>query len=148
MVDLHDVLDYYFEYERNYNPKHKELEDTFYENIVKQYSSLKVISKQYDVYGIAGHIHEYEKGIEYWIYSSCLKINFKSDKNAKFPLNKIADCEYMYYGLYLSCLAYINGGKVKRLVLVNSPDSHKLYKYRYRPDLALLMLNHYKNDRT
>lgn len=76
------------------------------------------------------------------MYVADLEISKGAKEKADVPLHSIPDCEYMFYGMFLNCAAFMNGTKNARLVLIHSCTG-ELIEYRYKPQMAEELLDHY-----
>jgi len=140
MIDLYEILDRYFKYEKIYNKLHKQLNDQFMRKMSRFESNI-IISEKYGLVGYLGHIEISKKGVTMVIYTADLLIHKEAESTARQPIHILPDCEYMYYGMYLNILGFVYPGDKHRLLMVNSPMDNTIFEYRYRPDLAELLLS-------
>jgi len=140
-IDLEDLLRLYFHFKPVYNQNHKTVVEQYYHSIRRR-ESCKVYNGKYNVEAKLGYISKLKTKTSYWMYVADLEIRKKARRKADVPLHSIPDCEYMFYGMFLNCVAYMQGTKTARLVLVHSCKGD-LIEYRYRPKMAEELLDHY-----
>jgi hypothetical protein len=140
-IDLNDVLRLYFNFEHDYHEAHKTLCDKYYHS-VRRREVFRPYSEKYNVEARLGFVAILKTKTLFWMYVADKVIRKKGNGKANSPLHSIPDCEYMYYGLFMNCAAFINGATTSRLALVHSPTG-KIIDFRYRPKMAEELLEDY-----
>ena len=144
MASLESVLRLYFNFERTYHKVHKEHVDKYYDTIKKR-EVFKIKSDKYNIQARMGYVNQLKTKTSFWMYVADLEIRQKAEERASVPLHSMPDCEYMYYGMYLNCFAFLMGTSVARLVLIHSSTS-KMTEFKYRPKMAKELLDHYLSN--
>ena len=140
-ISLESLLRFYFRFDRVYNEKHKELAEKYYHSIRKR-EMFKIYSEKYNVEAKLGYINKLKTKTSFWMYVADLEIRKKGLRKANTPLHSMPDCEYMFYGMFMNCAAFMFGADSARLVLIHSCTA-EMIEFRYKPKLAEELLDHY-----
>lgn len=140
-VSLESVLRLYFDYEGSYNEAHQEVIDRYHDS-TKRREAFKVDNKEYGIQARMGYVLRMKTKTSFWMYVADLEIRKRGTRKANEPLHSMPDCEYMYYGMYLNCFAYLSGAKKARLLLIQSCTA-TMIEYKWKPKMAKELLTHY-----
>lgn len=140
-IDLEDLLRLYFHYTPVYNENHKTHLERYYFSIRRR-EMFKIYNGKYNVEAKLGYVNKLKTKTSYWMYVADQEIWKRAEEKADVPLHSMPDCEYMFYGMFLNCVAFMNGTKTARLVLIHS-RAGDLIEFRYRPKMAETLLEHY-----
>lgn len=139
MVDLKEILMGYFSFRED---KHEEFERQlalFYGH--KDTRITRISSEKYKLKLRLGHVWEYKGKTEIAEYCGDREIVKETSKKCLNPLHFIPDCNYMYYGCYLSIAAFLMNIEPKRLLLFHGPGDNFVYSFKYRPQVAQIFLS-------
>jgi hypothetical protein len=113
-----------------------------YYNSIRKREMFKIYNGKYNVEAKLGYVNRLKSKTSYWMYVADREIRKRAEGKADVPLHSMPDCEYMFYGMFLNCVAFMNGTKTARLVLVHSCTGDFI-EFRYRPKMAEELLDHY-----
>ena len=145
MASLDSMLRLYFNYESNYHEPHKVHIAKYYDSI-KRREMFKIDNDKYNIQARMGYVNILKTKTSFWMYVADQEIWKRASEKANVPLHSMPDCEYMYYGMYLNCFAFLYGTKIARLVLIHSPTGD-LLEFKWKPKLAEELLDHYLSKR-
>lgn len=145
MTDLSEVLKGYFSFEWN---KH----DVYQSQLKKFYDSQEtrithIVSEKFQLKARLGFVWPTKDGRhDIAEYCDDMVLIKKSDKRCLYPMDFLGDCNYMYYGCYLTIAAFLGGYDPERLLLVHGLDDNSSNNFKYRPEIAKIFLgNRYRS---
>jgi hypothetical protein len=138
MISFTDLIQPLFNYDREFHPEYKLMLDGFY----KSSSCIKVVSKEHGLFGEIGHLHESKGTLEAVYYIADQKLIRDSEDRCPRPFQFIPDCNYMYYGCYLSLAAYLSRKPITHITLYHPVDNNERYVLKYRPEIARMLLDY------
>jgi hypothetical protein len=137
MVELQEVLSGYFDYTKNLNKDYEIGLTQFYS---KSNSAVRFESEKYQLKGAISHIVEGANSEAVLHIPDNAMVRTSEEKCAS-PLHFIPDCNYMYYGCYMSIACYILKFTPKYITLYHPVGDHDKFVLKYRPEVAKLFCN-------
>lgn len=109
-------------------------------------------NQEFGIRAVVPWAFRYKSGWELGLYVwDKYKIK-ESNTKMQAPLKALADCNYVYYSLYLNLAAWMAGGNIHRLLIMwNGLEDWKkgpeFDKINYHPDLAEVIIRHWHRNR-
>lgn len=148
IIPVETLLAMYFSYKRDVDPAYDHLLDSYY-SYKSNGGPNTVISHEYGIQATVGHYWRYPDG-KYELVDYCAdrEIMRYSTKKCGSPLQVVSDCNYMYYGTKLCITAFLLKVDPQNvtLTLYNLPNDHDKITFKYRPEIAEVLLYNRKKS--
>jgi hypothetical protein len=149
MIDIHQALDAYFYFDKWVNPLYNKEENKRTKKPADP-SSKKLVSEKYQIEINCKFFFLNESGqLEICAYSMFEDFKVLADSKAKFPLMRIPNTAWGYWGMFLNAAAYVAQDQlglqdkdIHKLKIVDMVNDNYIHKINYIPFWGKTLLDH------